>query len=165
MTASLIVKILSPFENQHLGLFYAGNKYRWFYFELVPFIILGVLGGLFGALFTRLNLAWCRVRKTTRLGQYPVAEVMCVAFITLIVSYPNEFTRMPLSDLIRRLISSCEIDDESDLCNYDRNATSAFDKNTIAKPLELFFFFVFEKICKLRLFYFVLVAFGNRSVY
>ncbi|CAM4796698.1 unnamed protein product [Rotaria magnacalcarata] len=136
MIASLIVKILSPFENQHLGLFYVGNKYRWFYFEMIPFIILGILGGLFGALFIKLNLAWCKIRKTTRLGRYPVLEVIMVALVTLIVSYPNPYTRMPMSTLIRRLISSCEPDDESLLCDYRRNITSAHEKNDIAKPLS-----------------------------
>jgi chloride channel 3/4/5 len=136
MIASLIVKILSPFENQHLGLFYVGNKYRWFYFEMIPFVVLGILGGLFGALFIRLNLAWCRIRKTTRLGRYPVLEVILVAFVTLVISYPNPFTRMPMSDLIRRLISSCESDDVSLLCSYQRNSTSAYERNTIAKPLR-----------------------------
>ena len=136
MIASLIVKILSPFENQHLGLFYVGNKYRWFYFEMIPFFLLGVLGGLFGALFIKLNLAWCRIRKKTRLGRYPVTEVILVALVTLLVSYPNPYTRMSMSDLIRRLISSCESEDESLLCNYRRNVTSAYEKNDSAEPLR-----------------------------
>ncbi|UJR28387.1 hypothetical protein I4U23_009628 [Adineta vaga] len=135
MIASLIVKILSPFENQHLGLFYVGNKYRWFYFEMIPFFLLGILGGLFGALFIKLNLAWCQIRKKTRLGRYPVLEVILVALVTLLISYPNPFTRMSMSDLIRRLISSCESEDESLLCNYERNTTSAYEKNESAKPL------------------------------
>ena len=136
MVASLVVKLLSPFENQHLGLFYVGNKYRWFYFEMIPFFLLGILGGVFGAIFIRCNLAWCKIRKTTRLGRYPVTEVIVIALLTLIVSYPNPFTRMPMSDLIRRLISSCESDDLSLLCNYERNSTSAYEKNEDAKPLR-----------------------------
>jgi chloride channel 3/4/5 len=140
MVASLVVKILSPFENQHLGLFYVGNRYRWFYFELIPFFLLGVLGGLFGALFIKLNIIWCQMRKKTRLGRYPVIEVICVALITLLISYPNPYTRMPMSDLIRRLVSSCESDDESLLCNYQRNSTSVYDKNENAKPLRYVYY-------------------------
>lgn len=136
MIASLIVKVLSPFGNEQLGLFYAGNRYQWFYFELIPFILLGILGGVFGAFFIKLNIAWCKRRKQTRLGQYPVLEVMCIALITLLISYPNPYTRMPMSDLIRRLISQCDLDDESLLCNYARNATSAYEKNDIARPLR-----------------------------
>ncbi|CAF4024315.1 unnamed protein product [Adineta steineri] len=136
MIASLMVKVLSPFENQHLGLFNVGNRYRWFYFEMIPFLLLGILGGLFGSLFIKLNLAWCRIRKRTRLGRYPVTEVIVVALVTLLVSYPNPYTRMSMSDLIRRLVSSCESDDESFLCNYERNSTSAYEKNDSAKPLS-----------------------------
>lgn len=136
MTASLMVKLLSPFENQQLGLFFAGNTYRWFYFELIPFILLGCLGGLFGALFIKLNIKWCRIRKTTFLGRYPVLEVIIVTLVTLLVSFPNPYTRMPMSTLIRRLISSCELDDTSFLCDYARNISSVHEKNHIAKPLR-----------------------------
>lgn len=136
MIASLMIKLLSPFEGHNLGLFYVGNKYRWFYFELIPFIILGILGGIFGAIFIRANLAWCKIRKTTRLGRYPIIEVIIVALITLIVSYPNPYTRMPMPTLIRRLISSCEVEDESILCNYQRNFTSAHEKIDSAEPLR-----------------------------
>ena len=136
MIASLMVKALSPFENQHLGLFYVGNKYRWYYFEMLPFLLLGILGGLFGALFIKLNIAWCRRRKQTRLGRYPVLEVIVVALVTLLITYPNPYTRMPMSDLIRRLVSSCEPEDQSLLCNYDRNMTSAYEKNESARPLR-----------------------------
>lgn len=136
MIASLMVKIVSPFENEDLGLFYAGNQYSWFYFELIPFIILGVLGGLFGAFFIKLNIAWCKRRKQTRLGKYPVIEVMVIALITLLISYPNPYTRMPMSDLIRRLVSQCGPDDQSILCDYARNTTSAYEKNQNAQPLR-----------------------------
>ncbi|CAF0779322.1 unnamed protein product [Rotaria sordida] len=135
MVASLMVKLLSPFENQHRGLFYVGNNYRWFYFEMIPFLLLGILGGLFGALFIKSNIAWCKIRKTTRLGRYPVIEVILVALVTLLISYPNPYTRMPMSTLIRRLMTSCELDDESLLCDYQRNSTSAYEKNEAAKPL------------------------------
>ncbi|CAF0760843.1 unnamed protein product [Didymodactylos carnosus] len=136
MVASLVVKLLSPFENQHLTLFNVGDQYRWFYFELIPFILLGVLGGLFGALFIKLNLYWCKMRKRTKLGQYPVTEVICIALLTLLVTYPNPFTRISMADLIRRLISSCGVEDTSNLCNYARNVTSANDKVDSAKALS-----------------------------
>ncbi len=80
------------------------------------------------------------MRKKTRLGRYPVIEVICVALITLLISYPNPYTRMPMSDLIRRLVSSCESDDESLLCNYQRNSTSVYDKNENAKPLRYVYY-------------------------
>lgn len=138
MIASLTIKAFSPFENHNSGLFYVGNKYRWFYFELIPFIFLGILGGLFGAFFIRTNLFWCRIRKKTRLGKHPIFEVLIVALLTLIISYPNPFTRMSMSDLIRRLMTSCESEDQSILCDYRRNSASAFDRNDDAEPLRLF---------------------------
>ena len=52
------------------------------FFELVPFLFLGVVGGLLGALFIYCNIYWCKFRKTSRLGQWPVLEVVTVAFAT-----------------------------------------------------------------------------------
>lgn len=35
----------------------------WFYFELIGFVIVGILGGLYGALFNKLNLLYCNFRS------------------------------------------------------------------------------------------------------
>ena len=51
------------------------------------------MGGVIGTIFIRGNIWWCRFRKTSRLGQYPVMEVVSVALITAILAYPNEYTR------------------------------------------------------------------------
>ena len=54
---------MNPFGNDHLVLFYVTYDRAWFIFELVPFIFLGILGGLYGVIFIKANLAWCRYRK------------------------------------------------------------------------------------------------------
>ena len=51
------------------------------------------MGGVIGTIFIRGNIWWCRFRKTSRLGQDPVMEVVSVALITAILAYPNEYTR------------------------------------------------------------------------
>lgn len=50
---------------------------------------------------------WCRYRKTSKLGQYPVTEVLIVTVATAVIGYPNPYTRMSTSQLIYLLFSQC----------------------------------------------------------
>ena len=75
LVAAFTLRAINPFGNSRLVLFYVEYHTPWYMAELVPFILLGVFGGLWGALFIRGNIAWCRRRKTTLLGKYPVLEV------------------------------------------------------------------------------------------
>lgn len=97
--------------------------------ELFPFILLGVFGGLWGTLFIRCNIAWCRRRKTTSLGKYPVLEVIVVTAITAIIAYPNPYTRRSTSELISELFNDCGALESSQLCDYinDINMTRPVD--------------------------------------
>ncbi|WAQ98462.1 CLCN3-like protein [Mya arenaria] len=61
--------------------------------------------------------------KSTSLGKYPIIEVLVVAFITTLLSFPNPYTRMNTSEMIRQLVSRCGPEDNTDLCGYQRNFT------------------------------------------
>lgn len=71
--------------------------------------------GVVGTLFIKGNLWWCRFRKFSKLGQYPVTEVMVVTLITAIISYPNPYTRLNMSQLIYLLFSQCGISNSDPL--------------------------------------------------
>lgn len=94
LVAAFVLQSINPFGNEHSVLFYVEYSQPWIFFELLPFLLLGVLGGILGTIFIRCNIWWCRFRKTSRLGQYPVVEVILVAFVTALLAYPNEYTRM-----------------------------------------------------------------------
>lgn len=102
-------------------LFYVEYHTPWYMAELVPFILLGVFGGLWGTLFIRANIAWCRRRKTTQLGKYPVLEVIAVTGITALLAYPNPYTRRSTSELISELFNDCGALESSQLCDYVNN--------------------------------------------
>uniref|UniRef100_A0A8C9TRX4 Chloride channel protein n=1 Tax=Scleropages formosus TaxID=113540 RepID=A0A8C9TRX4_SCLFO len=105
-------------KTHRLVLFYVEFHSPWHLLELVPFILLGIFGGLWGAAFIRANIAWCRRRKTTRLGHYPVLEVLVVTAVTAVLAFPNEYTRMSTSELISELFNDCTLLDSSKLCDY-----------------------------------------------
>ncbi|XP_053129770.1 H(+)/Cl(-) exchange transporter 5 isoform X2 [Hemicordylus capensis] len=118
LVAAFTLRSINPFGNSRLVLFYVEFHTQWHLLELVPFILLGIFGGLWGAFFIRSNIAWCRRRKTTKLGKYPVVEVLVVTAITAVLAFPNEYTRMSTSELISELFNDCSILDSSELCDY-----------------------------------------------
>ncbi|KAM7094830.1 H(+)/Cl(-) exchange transporter 5 isoform 4-T5 [Ciconia maguari] len=129
LVAAFTLRSINPFGNSRLVLFYVEFHMPWHLLELVPFILLGIFGGLWGAFFIRSNIAWCRRRKTTKLGKYPVLEVFVVTAITAVLAFPNEYTRMSTSELISELFNDCGILDSSKLCEYvnDFNSTKGDD--------------------------------------
>uniref|UniRef100_A0A674MI34 Chloride channel protein n=1 Tax=Takifugu rubripes TaxID=31033 RepID=A0A674MI34_TAKRU len=118
LVAAFTLRSINPFGNSRLVLFYVEFHAPWHLVELVPFIFLGIFGGLWGALFIKANIAWCRIRKTTRLGRYPIVEVLAVTAVTALVAYPNSYTRMSGAELISELFNDCSLLDSSQLCGY-----------------------------------------------
>ncbi|XP_066570946.1 H(+)/Cl(-) exchange transporter 5 isoform X1 [Amia ocellicauda] len=118
LVAAFTLRSINPFGNSRLVLFYVEFHSPWHLLELVPFIMLGIFGGLWGAFFIRTNIAWCRRRKTTKLGHYPVLEVLVVTAVTAILAFPNDYTRISTSELISELFNDCGLLDSSKLCDY-----------------------------------------------
>lgn len=97
MSAAFIVRTVNPYGRGHDVLFFIEYKADWLFFELIPFIFLGILGvisfyrlfsftnpykylfhflkGCFGFIFIKSNIFWCNIRKTTKLGKFPITEV------------------------------------------------------------------------------------------
>ncbi|XP_060553392.1 H(+)/Cl(-) exchange transporter 3-like [Ruditapes philippinarum] len=93
LAAAFVLRSINPFGNDHLVIFYIEYNEPWYLQELVPFILIGALG------------------------------VLVVAFITTLLSFPNPYTRMNTSEMIRQLVSRCGPEDTNDLCDYQRNFT------------------------------------------
>ncbi|XP_061525073.1 H(+)/Cl(-) exchange transporter 5-like isoform X3 [Phycodurus eques] len=118
LVAAFTLRSINPFGNSRLVLFYVEFHSPWHLVELAPFVLLGIFGGLWGALFIKANIAWCRRRKSTRLGHYPVMEVLLVAALTALLAFPNGYTRMSGAELISELFNDCSLLDSSQLCGY-----------------------------------------------
>ncbi|XP_057660281.1 H(+)/Cl(-) exchange transporter 5 [Diorhabda carinulata] len=123
LIAAFVLRSINPFGNEHSVLFYVEYNKPWIFFELIPFIGLGIIGGLIATIFIKANIYWCKYRKSSKLGQYPVTEVLLVTVMTAIIAYPNPYTRMNTSQLIYLLFSQCGIANSDDLCDYNRNFT------------------------------------------
>lgn len=109
MVAAFTLQALNPFRTGKLVLYQVNYLGGWHAFELVPFALLGVIGGLCGALFIRLNMAIARWRKSSSIAilRNPVFEVVAVAVITASINFPNKFMRVQFPELVATLFAEC----------------------------------------------------------
>ncbi|KAJ7770176.1 chloride channel [Mycena maculata] len=123
MIAAITLKILDPFGTGKLVLFQVTYDKDWHAFELLPFLLLGVFGGVYGAYFSKLNYRWSRdVRNATWLKSHPIAEVMLVTLITSLFCFLNPYTRMGGTELVYKLFAECRTgsgNTHSGLCVVD----------------------------------------------
>ncbi|KAJ7096255.1 clc channel [Mycena epipterygia] len=123
MIAAITLKMLDPFGTGKLVLFQVTYDKDWHAFELLPFLLLGVFGGIYGAYFSKLNYRWSRdIRNTTWLKSHPIAEVVLVTIITSTLCFLNPYTRMGGTELVYELFVECRTgsgNTHSGLCVVD----------------------------------------------
>lgn len=74
--------------------------------ELLAFVFLGIIGGVYGAVFCKANIWWSqKVRNRTWMGKHPVFEVIFITLLTAVVSYSNIFTHAGGPELIGDLFA------------------------------------------------------------
>ncbi|KAF2803648.1 uncharacterized protein BDZ99DRAFT_427109 [Mytilinidion resinicola] len=109
IAAALSLKFLNPYGTNKIVLFEVRYLTDWKFFEMVAFILLGVLGGILGALFIKASGLWARTfRRFKVIKRWPMLEVMLVALITGLISFWNRYTNMPVTELMFELASPCD---------------------------------------------------------
>ncbi|KAK4106855.1 hypothetical protein N658DRAFT_461842 [Parathielavia hyrcaniae] len=118
MTAAMVLQAFDPFRSGKLVLYQVTYSSSWHGFELVPFVILGILGGIYGGLFIKANMKVARWRKSTAWLPGPVVQVVMVACLTALINYPNRYMQSQNSDLVSNLFAECSrlLDDQFGLC-------------------------------------------------
>ncbi|KAF7288681.1 Chloride channel protein [Mycena chlorophos] len=120
MVAALTLKVLDPFGTGKLVLFQVTYDKDWHAFELLPFLLLGIFGGVYGAYFSKANYRWTRdVRNKTWLKSHPVAEVALITLLTSALCFLNPYTRMSGPQLIYELFTECKPGSLNPLCIVD----------------------------------------------
>jgi len=118
MIAAVTLQAFNPFRTGKLVLFQVTYHSGWHAFELVPFAILGVIGGLYGAFFIKLNMRIAEWRRSRSYLKSPLLEVTIVALVTAIINFPIKFMRAQASELVYTLFAECVdiTDDQLGLC-------------------------------------------------
>jgi chloride channel 3/4/5 len=124
IVAALSLKFLNPYGNSKVVLFEVRYLIDWEFFEIIFFVLTGMLGGAAGALFIKASRKWAQsFRKIRVVKRWPLVEVMLVALLTGLVSYWSPYTKTPVAKLLFNLASPCDADMPEDLglCPADVN--------------------------------------------
>ncbi|GAA6011717.1 hypothetical protein JCM10207_004221 [Rhodosporidiobolus poonsookiae] len=131
IVAAVTLQYIDPFNTGKLALFTVTASQVWRGFELVPWLFLGVCGGIWGAWFIRLNEEWERLRRASGLKHWPVTEVAVLSLFTAVVSYLILFMRIPSAELVVNLFQDCGGVDAYGLCDAS-NSTAVITLLLIA---------------------------------
>lgn len=141
IVAALSLKFLDPYGTQKIVLFQVRYTADWHVFEVVIFILLGVIGGVLGALFIKASAFWARnFRRIPQIKQHPVLEVLLVAVITGSLSFWNKYTKLPVAELLYELAAPCQsFSDSGDaLCPTAERIPSVIGYLSIAAVIKAF---------------------------
>ncbi|KAK3375285.1 chloride channel protein 5 [Podospora didyma] len=118
MTAAVVLQAFDPLRSGKLVLYQVTYSSSWYGFELVPFVLLGILGGIYGGLFIKANMKVAQWKKSATWLPGPVIQVVVVSSLTALVNYPNSYMRAQCSELVSNLFSECSmlLDDQFGLC-------------------------------------------------
>ncbi|KII87504.1 hypothetical protein PLICRDRAFT_43156 [Plicaturopsis crispa FD-325 SS-3] len=118
--AAVSLQWVDPFGTARLVLFEVTSvSDTWRTFELIPWLALGVIGGVLGSLLIKMNVAVAIFRRDSGLHEWPILEVVGVSAVTAAVSYLGVFTRVQSSELVANLFQECDPTkgDYHGLCN------------------------------------------------
>ena len=94
-------------------------SHSWLAFELVPFVFLGLVGGLLGVLFIKFNMLFNKIRRESTIWHWPVVEACAITLLTALISYNNDYLRGNISSVVGELFAECTQDSFGPLCNVN----------------------------------------------
>ena len=126
MVAAVVLQVMNPFRTEQLVLYQVSYSTGYHGFELLPFAVLGIVGGIHGGLFIKLNMKIAHWRRNLKISQYPVLEVYLVAMVTALINFPNKFMRARPAKLVHILFAECDPNkyDPYGICQFDGQLTS-----------------------------------------
>jgi chloride channel 3/4/5 len=120
LIAAVTLKLIDPFGTGKLVRFQVTYDSDWNHWELLSFLFLGMIGGLYGALFTKVVMLIDRFKNMNNLNIYPMLEVCIVSLATSVLSFGNQFTWMSNVEFVTELLTECKgVILSKSLCQFD----------------------------------------------
>lgn len=107
LVATVTLQTMNPYRTGKLVMFQVSYDRDWHFFEIIFFVLLGIFGGLYGALIIKYNLKVQQVRKKY-LAEYGVIEAATLAFLTCTFAYWNIFMKIDMAESMSILFRECE---------------------------------------------------------
>ncbi|KAL3476087.1 chloride channel [Aspergillus californicus] len=137
LVATGVLSVMNPFRTGQLVMFQVSYDRSWHFFELIFFVIIGIFGGLYGALVIKWNLRVQAFRKKY-LSQHAVVESVILAAVTAVICFPNMFLKINMTEMMEILFKECEGDhDYNGLCQAKYRWSMVFSLAT-ATILRIF---------------------------
>lgn len=92
------------------GLFRVSFDRVWHGIEVIPFSLIGILGGIYGMCVNRVS-----AKARTIYEKYPISSVVVISLITSISAYFTEISRMPSMELLSDLFADCVTESTPDI--------------------------------------------------
>ena len=126
MAAAVSLQAFDPFRSGKLVLYQVQYSVDWHGFEIVPYAMLGILGGIYGGLFIKVNMAVSRWKKANDWLPGPIIQVLAVALLTALINYPNFYMKVQTTELVSNLFAECSqvLDDQLGLCKTGAESVS-----------------------------------------
>lgn len=120
MVASICIKMINPLGEGKLVMFAVSYDQAWHALEMIPFGVLGICGGLFGATFIKVT-SW--LQKHRVFGP-PLVELLLISLITSFTTFPLVLGRLSNTRLVADLFQKCPEEGEptdiiSELCHKE----------------------------------------------
>ncbi|KAK5316399.1 hypothetical protein LTR93_009200 [Exophiala xenobiotica] len=139
IVAALSLKFLNPYGTSKIVLFEVRYVTDWNFFELCNFTLLGIAGGLAGALFIKACRFWATTfRRIKIIKSYPMMEVLLVALVTGLISFWNRYTWLAVTELLFELASPCGKESISGLCPKEDEILSVIGYLCVAFVIKAF---------------------------
>ncbi|KAJ3376128.1 glycerol ethanol, ferric requiring protein [Allomyces arbusculus] len=120
LVATLTLQAFDPFKTGTMVAFQVTHNREWHLFELVPFVLVAVVGGLLGAAF---NKWFVRIQLGRQQSMFcrnhPIQEAALLALVTAAFSYLTSFSRYPMLSLLGGLFRECKEENYHGMCNSD----------------------------------------------
>lgn len=106
--AALTLKVMNPFLNGRAVMFEVDHSLEWYWFEMVPFFAVGLIGGLIGVVFIKFNVRWTKFRlHDARMRRSPILEAVALVVLTSVLSFFVDFLRLTNTEILTTLFSEC----------------------------------------------------------
>lgn len=117
MIAAVTLQALNPFHTGQIVLFQVTHSSDWHSFEMLPFVILGLMGGIYGGLFIHLNMLVTRFRRSEHnpLQGQPLLEVLFISALSAAINFPNIFMRAQITEVLSTLFADCATTGNTDI--------------------------------------------------
>lgn len=127
LVATAVLAAMNPFRTGQLVMFQVQYDRSWHFFEVLFYIIIGIFGGLYGALVIKWNLRVQAFRKKY-LKTYGVMEASILAFGTAVICYPSIFLSIEMTESMQILFKECEGgEDYHGLCEKEHRWSMVFN--------------------------------------